>query len=96
MSEKTEDFARLDERLANFIKQYDRDRAETKERYAIERDERNVWRISIEEKMDGLDAKIQPVVKDHQLIISIGKWFAGLLGAAGVLYKAWLELRGKQ
>jgi hypothetical protein len=85
--------ARIEERQASHAERYDRDREETQRQAADERQERNDWRTSVESKIDKLDEKFTPVLRDHQMIVRGGKWIAGILAATWALFKGWIFLK---
>lgn len=84
---------RLEERLKAHCDRYERDREETTKRYETERDERKGWRDEINMKVDRLEKKIGPVVRDHQFIVRGGKWVAATCAAGFGAVKGWIFLK---
>lgn len=84
---------RIDERLANHVERYDRDREETKDEAAKDKVERDTWRNGIEVKIEGLDQKFTPVLRDHQIIMRAGKWVTVAVTAVWAILKGWLFVK---
>lgn len=68
--------------LRQFYKRFD----ETEKR-------RDEWRTGLEERIDDLNKKIDPVIKDHQMIVTGGKWIVGLVATSVGVVKGWVFLK---
>ena len=94
MSENKDDLIiRIDQRLSDFISQHDRDREAAKDRIASENQEKNQWRGEIMQKFDGLESKINPVIKDHEMIVKGGKWVVATAAAGFATLKGWVFIK---
>lgn len=90
---KDELIVRIDERLQSFIEQHEKDKAEAKERIAAENTEKNQWRGEIMDKFNGLEKKMNPIIKDHELIVKGGKWVIASAAAGLATVKGWVFLK---
>lgn len=85
--------AKLATSFDDFVERYNRDRDETKERYRGDRERQDGWRQSIEDKVDALGRRIEPIARDHQTIMLIAKWSGAGFITAGAAW-AWKFLEG--
>jgi hypothetical protein len=84
--------ARIEERLANHVDRYDRDREEITTRVQADKKEQKEFRDGIIRRVDDLDQKIDPVVADHRTIMRIVKW-TGAGGTVTLLAYIWNHLK---
>lgn len=80
-------------KLDQFIERYSNDREETTKRYEVEREERKQWRDDIHQKVQSLDEKIAPVVRDHQIIVRGGKWVVATVASGFAFVKGWVFIK---
>jgi hypothetical protein len=91
MSDET--LIRIEEQLKALSERYHQDREETKSRYENERMERKEWRDAIDVKIDKIDEKIKPVVRDHEIITRGGKWIVATAASSFGLIKGWIFVK---
>ena len=84
--------ARIEERINGHVERYDRDREEITERVANDKKEQREFREGIIQKVDSLEAKIGPVVSDHQTVMRVVKW-TGAGGTVTILAWLWQHLK---
>ena len=85
--------ARISQQLEDHIQRYDRDVTENKERFGQDREERRIWREAIDDKFDGIERRIAPIVLHHQIIVKGGSWIvASFVGVFGMV-KAWFFIK---
>lgn len=80
--------ARIEERQKAQVERYERDRDD-------DRAERDGWRTGMEKKFDDLAVSMAPVIRNHNVIVGVGKWVAaGAAGFSGIvgIFKAWDSL----
>lgn len=77
--------------LGDHMKAYQEDRKGISERVANEKIEQKEFRDGIINKVEGLEKKIDPIAKDHELIMRVGKWVSSIGGGSGIVgVGAWL------
>lgn len=77
---------RIDERLKAFSEKYHQDREETIERYKLDREKQDQWR-------QGIEAKLDPIVRDHQIVVRGGKWVVSLVAGGYGMVKGWIFIK---
>lgn len=94
MSEETERdiLIRVATQLRDHVERYDRDREEITERVQNDKKEQKEFRDGIIQRVDALDAKIGPVVSDHQTVMRVVKW-TGAGGTVTLLAWLWSHLK---
>lgn len=80
-------------KLDTFVDHYHKDREATTQRYEAEEKRRDDFRIEIKKDVSDLRDEIKPVVRDHRIIVGIGKWFGGAAAGLFGILKVWDAFR---
>lgn len=77
--------------LSDHMKSYQEDRRGISERIVSDKQEQKDFRDGIISKVECLERKIDPIAKDHEIIMRIGKWVSSIGGGSGIVgVGAWL------
>lgn len=80
--------------LKTFLEEQARHRAERNRQDEDEKRERREWRDEIKADIKDLRTEISPVVRDHRLIVGIGKWIGGGTAFLYGVVKFWDSVLG--
>lgn len=85
--------AKIAQQLQDHVERYDRDYQENKERFGEDREERRKWRDNIDERFEGIEKRIEPIVLSHQIIMKGGSWIVAAVGTGFAAFKSWIFVK---
>ena len=85
--------AKIAQQLQDHVERYDRDYQENKERFGEDREERRKWREGIDERFEGIEKRIAPIVLSHQIVVKGGTWVVASVGSVLGLVKGWFFVK---
>ena len=85
--------ARIAQQLQDHIEQSNRNYQENRQRFAEDREERRIWREGIDDRFQGIEKRIEPIVLSHQILVKGGSWVVASVGSVLGAVKAWFFVK---